>query len=256
MNIKIFEGFWGVLLDVAMALIPLFFLFLIFQFIFLKLPWAKLQDILIGFTLTYFGLALFLQGVHIGFLPAGALMGEELGSLHHLWLLIPIGFVLGFVAVYAEPAVSVLTHQVERVSGGYIPNKVLLYTLSVGVGLSIAISMIRILLGIPLWYFIVPGYIFVLIIVRFSTKTFTSIAFDSGGVATGPMTATFILALFVGISSVIEGRDPLVDGFGMVALVALAPILSVLTLGIIYRRKEQEQYDKDQTRTKAHHNHR
>lgn len=254
MNIVIFEGIGHVLFDVATALIPLFFLFLIFQFVFLKLPWKKLQDIFVGFLLTYFGLAFFLQGVHIGFLPVGTLMGEKLGAIEHIWLLVPIGFVLGFVAIYAEPAVSVLIHQVEKVSGGYIPQKLLLYTLSVGVGLSIALSMVRIILGIPIWYFVVPGYILAFIIVRFSPKTFTSIAFDSGGVATGPMTATFILALFVGIASVTEGRDPLMDGFGMVALVALAPILSVLTLGVIYRRKEQEQYDKEQIRSKAYRN--
>lgn len=254
MTIQIFEGFWHVLLDVATALIPLFFLFLIFQFIFLKLPWSKLQDIIIGFLLTYVGLALFLQGVHIGFLPIGAAMGEKLGMIDHSWMLMPIGFVLGFVAIYAEPAVSVLTHQVEKVSGGYIPQKVLLYTLSVGVGLSIALSMVRIIIGIPIWFLVVPGYVLALIIIKFSTKTFTSIAFDSGGVATGPMTATFLLAMFVGIASVTEGRDPLLDGFGMVALVALAPILSVLTLGVIYKRKEREQYAKEQIRTKAHSN--
>ncbi|MGR9049494.1 DUF1538 domain-containing protein [Halobacillus faecis] len=254
MNIKIFDGFWHVLFDVATALIPLFFLFLLFQLAFLKLPWKKLQDILVGFFLTYAGLSLFLQGVHIGFLPVGSMMGEKLGTIEHTWLLVPIGFVLGFVAIYAEPAVSVLTHQVEKVSGGYIPQKLLLYTLSFGVGLSIALSMVRILIGIPIWYFVVPGYLFALVIVRFSNKTFTSVAFDSGGVATGPMTATFILSLFVGIASVTEGRDPLLDGFGMVALVALAPIISVLTLGVIYRRKEQEQYDKEQIRTKAHSN--
>ncbi|QAS54325.1 DUF1538 domain-containing protein [Halobacillus litoralis] len=254
MKITTFEGFGHVFLDVATALIPLLFLFLIFQIIFLKLPLKKLQDIGVGFLLTFLGLAFFLQGVHIGFLPIGEMMGQKLGAIDHIWLLVPIGFVLGFVAIYAEPAVSVLTHQVEKVSGGYIPQKVLLYTLSIGVGLSIALSMVRIILGIPIWYFVVPGYIIALIIVKYSTKTFTSIAFDSGGVATGPMTATFILALFVGIASVTDGRDPLLDGFGMVALVALSPILSVLTLGIIYRRKEQEQYEKDQIRTKAHSN--
>ncbi|WP_226582745.1 DUF1538 domain-containing protein [Halobacillus litoralis] len=254
MNLLIFDGFGHIILDVAIALIPLFFLFLIFQFVFLKLPLRKLFDILTGFLLTFLGLALFLQGVHIGFLPMGALMGERLGAIDHTWVLVPIGFVLGFVAIYAEPAVSVLTHQVEKVSGGYIPQKILLYTLSVGVGISVALSMVRILIGIPIWYFIVPGYILALVIVKYSTKTFTSIAFDSGGVATGPMTATFILSLFVGIASVTEGRDPLLDGFGMVSLVALAPILSVLTLGVIYRRKERGQYEKEASRTKAYRN--
>ncbi|RWZ60652.1 DUF1538 domain-containing protein [Halobacillus fulvus] len=253
MNIKVFYGFGHVIVDVAVALVPLLVLFLIFQFFFLKLPAQKLKDIFVGFLLAFLGLALFLQGVHIGFMPVGELMGEKLGAIDHIWILVPIGFVLGFVAIYAEPAVSVLIHQVEKESGGYIPQKVLLYTLSIGVGISIALSMVRIILGIPIWYFIVPGYILALVVVKYSSKTFTAIAFDSGGVATGPMTATFILALFVGIASVTEGRDPLLDGFGMVALVALAPILSVLTLGVIYKRKEDKQRDRDQVRAETHH---
>lgn len=179
-------------------------------------------------------------------------MGRSLGALEYRWILIPIGFILGFFAVYAEPAVKVLIEQVEKVSAGYIPEKLLLYTLSFGVGISIALSMVRIIYGFSLWYFIVPGYIIALIMIRYSSKTFTSIAFDSGGVSTGPMTATFILAMFVGIATQIDGRDPLLDGFGMVALVALAPILSVLTLGILYSRKEKGQYGKDESRAKAY----
>ncbi|GGB46618.1 DUF1538 domain-containing protein [Virgibacillus dakarensis] len=251
MNIHIFAGFSEIMLEVATALSPLFILFLLFQFVFLKLPMKKLRDIGVGFLLTFFGLSFFLQGVHIGFLPIGELMGKSLGALSYQWVLIPIGFILGFFAIYAEPAVTVLIRQVEKVSGGYIPQKILLYTLSVGVGISIALAMIRILFGISLWYFIVPGYIIALIMVKFSSKTFTSIAFDSGGVATGPMTATFILAMFVGIATQIEGRDPLLDGFGMVALVALAPILSVLTLGILYSRKEKGRYGNDKAGAKV-----
>ncbi|MEC5423982.1 DUF1538 domain-containing protein [Virgibacillus sp. C22-A2] len=251
MNLQIFHGFGGVLLEVANALLPLVILFVFFQFIFLKLPIRKMIDICIGFILAFLGLSFFLQGVHIGFMPFGELMGEKLGSIDYIWLLLPIGFILGFFAVYAEPAVSVLIQQVEKASAGYIPQKLLLYTLSIGVGLSIALSMIRIIFGFSLWYFILPGYILALIMVKYSSKTFTAIAFDSGGVATGPMTATFLLALFVGIASVTEGSDPLLDGFGMVALVALAPILSVLTLGILYSRKERVQDDNEKTKTKV-----
>lgn len=241
MNLRIFEGFNTILLEVAGALFPLFILFVIFQFFFLRLPLRKLMDIGIGFILTFLGLSIFLQGVHVGFMPIGAEMGKILGSLSYSWILIPVGFVLGFFTVYAEPAVSVLIHQVEKLSGGYIPQKILLYTLSIGVAISVALAMVRIMFGVSLWYFVVPGYLLAFIMVRYSSKTFTSIAFDSGGVATGPMTSTFLLALFVGLASVTEGRDPLIDGFGMVALVALAPILSVLTLGILYGRKEKLQ---------------
>ncbi|RKQ33554.1 DUF1538 domain-containing protein [Oceanobacillus halophilus] len=248
MNLHIFEGFGGTMMEVVSALIPLLVLFIICQFFLLKLPLNKVKNILVGFLLAFLGLSFFLQGVHIGFMPIGELMGEILGQ-RSLWLLIIIGFILGFFAIFAEPAVSVLLHQVDEASGGYIPQKVLLYTLSIGVGLAIALSMVRIILGISLWYFILPGYIIALVMVKYTSKTFTAIAFDSGGVATGPMTATFILAMFVGIASVTEGRDPLLDGFGMVALVALAPILSVLTLGVLYSRKEKAQDDKEANST-------
>jgi len=239
MTITIFEGFGHVLYEVALALLPIIIFFLFFQFFVLKLPFSKLKDILIGMFLTFWGLAFFLQGVHVGFLPIGTAMGEALGQIPYKWVLIPIGFVLGFVAVFAEPAVSVLIQQVEKASGGYIPQKVLLYTLSIGVAVSVSLAMVRLVLGIPIWYFIIPGYIIALSLTFFSSKSFTAIAFDSGGVATGPMTATFIVALFIGMASVLEGRDPLLDGFGMVAMVALAPIISVLTLGLVYGRKER-----------------
>lgn len=239
-DIKVFEGFSHVLIEVSLALIPLLILFMIFQVFFLHLPQRKLVDIFKGIFLTFLGLSLFLQGVHVGFFPAGEAMGGIMGEVSYRWILIPVGFILGFVATYAEPAVRILNLEVEKVSSGYIPRKVMLYTLSLGVACSIALSMARMLLGIPLWYIIIPGYLAALIMIRFSTKTFAAIAFDSGGVATGPMTVTFIMAISVGAASVIEGRDPLVDGFGMITLVALAPILSVLILGLLYQRGEQQ----------------
>ncbi len=239
-NIQVFHGFTHVLTEVAFALVPLLILFAIFQLFFLKLAKGQLINILKGFILTFLGLSLFLQGVHVGFLPVGEAMGTALGSKSYNWIVIPIGFVLGFVATYAEPAVRILNHEVEKASSGYIPQQVMLYTLSLGVGIAVAVSMVRILLGIPLMYLVLPGYIIALILIRFSKNTFVSIAFDSGGVATGPMTVTFVMALAIGVANSIAGRDPLQIGFGMIALVALAPILSVLTLGILYLRKEKE----------------
>ncbi len=239
-NIKVFTGFGHILIEVAWAFIPLLLLFAIFQIFYLKLPKRKLLSISKGLALTYAGLALFLQGVYVGFLPAGQAMGVALGSLSYNWVLVPVGLVLGFVATFAEPAVRVLKYEVGKASGGYIPEEILLYTVSLGVAVSIALSMGRILLGIPLWYFIIPGYLIALVMIRFSSATFVAIAFDSGGVATGPMTVTFILAMTLGVASGIEGRNPLLDGFGMIALVALAPILSVLILGLLFKRKERE----------------
>ncbi|WP_022794769.1 DUF1538 domain-containing protein [Marinococcus halotolerans] len=240
MTIHLFDGFGHVLYEVTFALLPLLMFFLVFQLFILKLSFKRLLDIFKGMFLTFWGLAFFLQGVHIGFLPVGETMGTTMGTMEDQWLLIPIGFVLGFVATFAEPAVRILNHEVEKVSGGYIPQRVMLYTLSIGVAVSIALSMVRILFGIPLWYFLIPGYILAIILIKFSTKTFTAIAFDSGGVATGPMTVTFIVAMTVGIAGATQGRDPLLDGFGMIALVALSPILCVLILGLLYHRKEKE----------------
>jgi len=241
----VFKGFGHVTLEVFEAFLPLLVIFIIFQFLFLKLPREMLSQILGGMFLAFVGLVLFLQGVKVGFLPTGGTMGEHLGKLSYNWVIIPIGLVLGLAATIAEPAVRILNYQVEKVSGGYISQKTMLYTLSIGVAVSVAMAMIRIVYGIPLMYMLVPGYLLALILIRFSSTTFVSVAFDSGGVATGPMTVTFVMALAVGAASGIEGRDPLLDGFGMIALVALAPILSVLVLGLIYGRRSAEAEDED-----------
>ena len=236
--IKIFYGFGDVLFEVSMALVPLVLFFMFFQFFMLKLPFKKVKDIFVGIILTFAGLALFLQGVHVGFLPVGREIGDLVGDWEHTWILIPVGFLLGFVATFAEPAVRVLNAEVDKVSSGYIPAKLMLYTLSIGVAISIALAMARIIYGIPLWYIIGPGYFLALGLAIVSTETFTSIAFDAGGVATGPMTVTFILAIALGFSDTLEGRDPMLDGFGMIAIVALAPILSVLVLGLLFKFNE------------------
>lgn len=232
--LQIFSGFSQVLIEVALALTPLLIIFLLFQFFFLKLPAQKVTNILVGFLLTFWGLAFFFQGVHIGFYPVGEKIGVILAGIDQRWLLIPLGFALGLTVVFAEPAVRILTYEAEQASGGYIPQKIMLYTLSIGVALALALAMIRILYGISLWYFIIPGYLLVFIMAHFSKANFVAIAFDSGGAATGPMTVTFIMAIAIGVATAMESRNPLLDGFGLVTLVALAPILSVLALGILY----------------------
>jgi hypothetical protein len=184
------------------------------------------------------GLSLFLQGVHAGFLPFGEFTGITLSRVSYNWILIPIGFVLGFASIIAEPAVRVLNYEVEKVSTGSIRGTPLLITLSIGVGVAVALAMARVLYDIPLWWMLAPGYLIAFVLIRFSSESFVSIAFDSGGVATGPMTVTFILALTVGAATGLEGRNPITEGFGLIALVALAPILAVLALGIIYKRQE------------------
>jgi len=242
-EIIIFYGFGHVALEVFEAFLPLLVILLVFQFLYLKLPQEMLTRILSGMLLAFVGLALFLQGVQVGFLPTGGSMGEHLGKLPYNWVIIPIGLLLGLVITIAEPAVRILNYEVEKVSGGYVSQKTMLYALSIGVALSVAVAMTRVIYGIPLLYILLPGYLLALVLIRFSSPTFVSVAFDSGGVATGPMTVTFVMALAVGAAAGIEGRDPLLDGFGMIALVALAPILSVLVLGLIYGRRSAEAED-------------
>ncbi|MBM9537883.1 DUF1538 domain-containing protein [Desulfobulbus alkaliphilus] len=226
-----------IILEVIMALGPLVLFFLVFQIFFLKLPIEYVKNLLKGVALTFIGLVLFLQGVTVGFLPVGSAMGEVLGSMENRWLIIPIGFLLGFVATIAEPAVRILSYEVERTSGGSIRSQTILATLALGVSVFMALGMVRILYGIPILYLVIPAYLIVLVMLKFSDPTFTSIAFDAGGVATGPMTVTFVLAIAVGIATAMPDRDAIADGFGLIALVALAPILSVMILGLLYSRK-------------------
>ncbi len=227
-------------MEVAIAIVPLLVIFMIYQIFFLKLPKIEVVKVLKGMGLTFVGLVMFLYGVHIGFLPTGNTIGETLGALEYNWVLIPIGFILGFVVTFAEPAVRVLCKEVETASSGYIKEKTMLFTISAGVASSISLAMARTLFGIHLAYFILPGYIVALSMAKIIGPTFTAIAFDSGGVATGPMTVTFIMAIAVGAADIIEGRDAIIDGFGLIALVALAPILSVVTLGLLYKAKERK----------------
>jgi hypothetical protein len=241
----IFEGFSHVLLEVLTALIPVLVLFLFFIFVF-KLPRRELLNLLKGVSFAFAGLALFLQGVKIGFMPVGNEMGFILGGLPYRWILIPLGFILGFVATLAEPAVRILCKQIEKSSSGYIRSTVIMYTLCLAVGLFVALGMTRIVYGIPFYYIIIPGYLAVIVLMFFSKPSFTAIAFDSGGVATGPMTVTFIMAMAIGAADAIEGRNSVTDGFGLIALVALAPIILVMLLGFLYPAEETEEINHDE----------
>ena len=197
-----------------------------------------ITNLLKGVLLVLVGTTLFLQGVQIGFLPAGQEIGAFFGDSPYRSLLILVGFFLGFTAALAEPAVRVLSIEVEKASSGYIKKNLLIYTLSFGVAIFVALDMVRIVYGLPFQYLIVPGYLLALVLLKFSDPAFTAIAFDAGGVSTGPMTVTFILSMAVGAATVMEGRSAVVDGFGLIALVALAPILSIMLLGMIYKKRE------------------
>jgi len=233
-----FIHFGEVLIEVVMALGPLLLFFAIFQVFFLKLPGSYVVNLLKGVAFSFLGLVLFLQGVKVGFLPAGASMGEILGAWNQKWVLIIIGFVFGFVATIAEPAVRILSFEVEKSSNGAIRGRVIMITLALGVAVFVALGMVRIIHGIPIHYLLIPGYVIALIMLKFTDPTFIAIAFDAGGVATGPMTVTFVMAMAVGIATVMEHRSPIVDGFGLIALVALAPILSVMGFGLVYSARK------------------
>jgi len=236
-EVVIWDGIGRTFLGVIEALLPLLVLFIIFQFLVLKLPRSYVFNLLKGTLLALIGLALFLQGVRTGFFPAGQAMGEILGAIERQWLLIPFGFMMGFLATWGEPAVRILGSQVEEASGGSIRKRVVVYTISIGVALFVALGMARIVYGIPLLWIIIPGYLVAIGMLWFSEKSIIAIAFDAGGVATGPMAVTFLMAIAVGIASAIEGRDPIIDGFGLIALIALAPILTIMLLGLILRIK-------------------
>jgi hypothetical protein len=235
-----FQGIERALFESAVAITPLLVILIILQISILKVSRIYLARMLFGFGLTWLGIAFFLHGVYLGFLPVGQQAGESLAQTANPVIIISLGILLGFVATYAEPAVRVLIYEVSKVTGGYIPEKVMLYTLSGGVAIAVGLSMSRILYGFPLWIVLVLGYSLAFLLSWRSTEQFVSIAFDSGGVATGPMTVTFILALAIGISNATEGSNPLVDGFGMISLVALTPILAVLLLGKLFQRKGKE----------------
>ena len=239
-EIHIFTDFQSTLLSVATAILPLVLLFVIFQLLMLRLPRQYVLSILKGSLLAAAGLLLFLQGVQISFLPFGRAIGEALSTLPHRWLLLPFGTLLGFFTTWGEPSVRILADQVERASSGSIRQSTVLFAICTGVALIVGLGMLRIGYGIPLLYILMPGYALVMVIIWFSDEEYLSIAIDAGGVATGPMANTFLLALALGVSSSLGGQDPLIHGLGLVALIALAPIISVMVLGFVLAIKKRQ----------------
>lgn len=229
------ENFPEYLSDVAVALLPIVLFFLVFQILFLRLSRRSLLKIAVGLLYTFAGLVLFLTGVNTGFLPAGYALGSRLGGAAAGWL-IPVGMVMGFFVVMAEPAVHVLNKQVEEITVGAISGRAMLLSLSVGVAVSIGIAMLRVVTGVSIWYFLVGGYAVALGLSFFVPKIFTAVAFDSGGVASGPMTAAFMLPFAMGACDALGG-DILLDAFGLVAMVAMTPLITIQLLGVLYSVK-------------------
>ncbi|MBM3700251.1 MAG: DUF1538 domain-containing protein [Actinobacteria bacterium] len=244
-QIIILDDLLHLLLEILYALIPLVLVFIFFQVFVFKLGRSSVLNIIKGIVLTYVGLVLFLYGVKIGFLPTGKIIGESLGNSPNNWVLVPIGFLLGFVVTFVEPAIRVLCIEVEKSSSGFVREKTILYTLSAGVAVSVALAMAKTVYGISLAYLLIPGYFIAFVLAIITGPDFTGIAFDSGGVATGPMVVTFIMSISIGVADVMSDRDAVIDGFGLVSLVALAPIISVLLLGLAYRIKAGMQNGND-----------
>ena len=217
--------------EVAKSLALLMVFFFVLQFTVLKLPKKKIVQILIGITYTFVGLVIFLTTVTVGFMPIGYKLGNELAKASEP-ILIAFSFIIGAVVVLAEPAVHVLNKQVEEVTGGGVTKKQMMIALSVGVGVSIGLSVIRVIFGFSLLYYLIPGYLISLGLSFFVPKIYTAIVFDSGGVASGPLTSSFILPLVIGACVALNGQSEVMElAFGVVAMVAMTPLITIQTLG-------------------------
>ena len=225
--------------EIALSLLPIVLFFAVFQALILKLSGRNLTRILIGLVYTYIGLVLFLTGVNVGFMPAGNYLGQVLAGLSHPWVIVPIAMVMGYFIVKAEPAVYVLNKQVEEITDGAISARAMGTALSAGVAISLGIAMIRVLTGISILWILIPGYTIALVISFFVPKIYTAIAFDSGGVASGPMTAAFLLPLAQG-ACVALGGNIVTDAFGVVAMVAMTPLITIQVMGLYSKLAEKK----------------
>ncbi len=224
--------------EIATSLLPIVLMFGIFQLVALKLDRRSLGRIGVGLLYTYMGLVLFLTGANVGFMPAGNYLGQVLAGRSFRWVLVPIGMLIGYFIVKAEPAVYVLNKQVEEITDGAISAGTMGAALSAGVSLSVGLAMVRVLTGISILWFLIPGYTFAIGISFVVPKLYTAIAFDAGGVASGPMTATFLLPLAQG-ACVAAGGNIVTDAFGVVAMVAMTPLITVQLMGLMAQFKQR-----------------
>lgn len=228
------------------SMAPLFVIFLVVAFVSSLFKSKQFKRISIGFVYAFLGLFLFLVGINASFIEVGRLLGSELILKFSVPWMILIGFTLGVVTILAEPAVAILTQQIEEVTSGYISRKAVNASLAIGVGLAIALSVLRVVVSeIQLWHYLLPGYLIALALTLIVPKLFVGIAFDAGGVATGPMISSIVMAFVHGVANTQIGADILVDGFGMVALVALMPVITIQILGLIFKLKMQRSVPND-----------
>ncbi len=220
--------------EVLLAVFPVPLVVILLQLVIMRLPGIVFGQFIVGVIMVTAGLILFLLGVNIGLLPVGELIGSVLPQQGKIWLVIFFGFLFGFVVTIAEPDVRVLAIQVDLVSGGDISRNLLIYTVALGVAVFVGLAMARIIFNIPLIYLLGAGYGLVFLLAAFTPPRFVPISFDAGGVTTGPLTVPFVIALGVGVASVLGGKRATTDGFGLVALASIGPLLAVLLLGVFY----------------------
>lgn len=222
--------------EVCISLLPIMGVFLIFQLSCRRYQRGQIKRIVVGFGYTYLGLVLFLCGVNVGFAPVGSMLGQKIAAEPWKWLLVPLGMLIGYFIVKAEPAIQILNRQVEGVTEGAVSAKAMNRCLSIGVSVSVGLAMLRVLTGVSIHWIIIPGYVVALLLSRFVPEIFVGIAFDSGGVASGPMTTTFLLPISIGACEALGG-SVMTNAFGVVALVALTPLIAVQIMGVSYRLK-------------------
>lgn len=246
-NFNLVNYFFVYAKEIAIALLPIVVLFFIFQIFFLKMPKKPLIKIIISIVYTFLGLLLFLVGVNYGFMNVGTYIGKSIIENGYKDILIPLGMLMGLLTILAEPAVYVLNKQVEEISSGLISKKSLTLSLAIGVSIAVGLAMTRIVFDIPIYYIIIPGYLLAILLTFFTPKLFIAIAFDSGGVASGPMAATFILPFAIGACLSLN-HSVILDAFGLVSLIALTPLIAIQILGIIYQLKLNKQVSSDTKR--------
>ncbi len=222
--------------QMAIAILPFILFFAVFQVTVFRYPRKRVVKILIAFVYTYLGLILFLTGANGGLVNVGTALGTYFGGWDASWILIPLGMVLGFTVVAAEPSVMALNHQVESVSAGAISRKFMMIALSVGVSGAIGLALLRVVTGLSIWWILLPGYALTILLTFFTPSIFSAIAFDSGGAVSGTMTSAFLMPFALGAAAVV-GTDILMDAFGLVAFVAMAPLITIQLLGLVYQRK-------------------
>lgn len=226
-------------IEMLVALSPILGIFIIFQLISFRMSLRNFVKVLTGIIYTYIGLVMFLTGVNVGFSSLGISLGGELVNSINVWWLIPIAMILGWYIISAEPAVAVLEKQIEEVSSGAIPGKAVKLSLSVAIALAMGLTMVRVITEISILWFLIPGYLIALVLSFIVPDIFTAIAFDSGGVASGPMTSTFMLQFVIGVC-VALGGNVLRDAFGLIAMVAMMPLISIQVMGVIYCRQKKK----------------